>query len=391
MSKSYEKNDSIIVYNNCQEMKTVVFFIGSLQAGGAEAKLARDFLPFLKVRGNVNPKLLLLQERGEFLEILPDGIERLSLNETSRDNLISLIPRFRDAVRRLNADVVVSFMFYPAIISYLTRKLGLADFRHIVHDTTIMSEYIKYEFNNERYKWLKVYLMKKAYNKAEIVIVVSEPERDDLIKNFKISSGLIHVIHDPINIQKICKMAEEDVDIPYDKPTVVSVGRLIYSKGFDVLLKAFKKVNDHIDSKLLILGTGEKKKELINLCESFNLKNKVIFCGFKHNPFKYMKRSHIFCTATRNEGLGNAMIEAMALGLPVIATDCPSGPAEILDNGKYGILVPPENPDALADAIIKVLRDKNLRQNMSRLSLERVQFFSVEKSMKQWEDIILRI
>lgn len=372
-------------------MKNVVFFIGSLQVGGAEAKLARDFLPFLKARGNVNPKLLLLQEKGEFLEILPEGIERISLKETTNTNLINIIPTFRDAVKKLNADVVVSFMWYPAVISYLTRKLGLADFRHIVHDTTIMSEYIKYEFNNERYKWLKVYLMKKAYNEAEIVIVVSEAERDDLIKNFKISSELIHVIYDPINIQKICEMAQEDVDILYDKPTIVSVGRLVYSKGFDVLLKAFKKVNVHIDSKLLILGTGEKKKELIDLSESLNLKDEVVFCGFKHNPFKYMKRSDIFCTATRNEGLGNAIIEAMALGLPVIASDCLSGPAQILDRGKYGILVPLENPDALAHAMIEVLRDENLRQNMSRLSLERVQFFNMEKSLKQWEDIILRI
>ncbi len=88
---------------------------------------------------------------------------------------------------------------------------------------------------------------------------------------------------------------------------------------------------------------------------------------------------------------GDFIIKAMVLGSPVIATDCPSGSSELLDNGKYGILVPVENPDALADAIIKVLTDKELRQNMSRLSLERAQFFNIEKSLKQWEDIILGI
>ena len=89
--------------------------------------------------------------------------------------------------------------------------------------------------------------------------------------------------------------------------------------------------------------------------------------------------------------MGNVILEAMALGVPVIAADCPSGPTELLEKGKYGILVPPENHDALADAIIKVLTDKDLIQNMSELSLQRVQFFNLEKSLREWEDVILGI
>lgn len=243
-------------------MKTVVFFIGSLQLGGTEAKLARNFLPFLKTRGRVNPKLLLLQERGEFLETVPEEIERVTLNETLQTNLFSIIPRFRDALKKLNADIVVSCMWYPAIISYLTRKSGLADFRHIVHDTVNITEYIKDYFINENYKWLKLYLTKKAYSDSEAIIVVSKGEKEDLIKNFKIPEDKIRVIYNPLNTDMIIKMASEAVDIGINSPVIVSVGRLVYQKGFDILLKAFKKVIEQIECKLLIIGSGEKKDEL---------------------------------------------------------------------------------------------------------------------------------
>lgn len=370
-------------------MINVVFFIGSLQAGGTEAKLARNFIPLLKKRGKVNPKLLLLQNRGEFLDVLPEGIEKLSLNESANLNLIRILPRFRDAILELKADVVISCMWYPAIISYLLRKLRLSDFKHIVHDTTIMTEYIKYEFNTEKHKWIKIYLMKRAYNDAELVTVVSEGEKEDLIKNFSINDKLIQVIYNPIDLEKIRQMAEEDVDITYDNPTIVSVGRLIYSKGFDILFKAFRKVRNHIDCRLLILGVGEEREKLISLSESLNLGKDVTFLGFQQNPFKFTKKATVFCTTTRYEGLGNAIIEAMVLGLPVVSTDCRSGPRETLDGGKYGILVPTEDPDAIADALIKVLTDKGLREMLSDLSLKRSRDFGLEASLAAYERIIL--
>jgi glycosyltransferase involved in cell wall biosynthesis len=372
-------------------MEKVIFFIGSLQAGGTEAKLARNFLPFLKSRGKIIPKLLLLQDRGEFLDVLPNDIEKICLNETASTNILNIIPKFSRAIAELNADVVISCMWYPAIISYLTKKYKRMPFKHIVHDTTNMTEYVRHEFIKERYKWLKIHYMKLAYKDADSIIVVSRGEKEDLVKNFSIPENLIQVIYNPMDIERIRKMAEEDVDIPFEKPTIVSVGRLIYSKGYDILLKAFQKVRHHIDCKLLVLGTGEEKEQLLSLSKALNISEDVTFLGFHHNPFKYMRRAQVFCTATRYEGLGNAIIEAMVLGLPVIATDCHSGPGESLDNGKYGILVPPENPDAIAEALITVLSDNKLRETLSDLSLKRAKDFDLETSLKQWEDVILGV
>jgi glycosyltransferase involved in cell wall biosynthesis len=370
-------------------MKNVIFFIGSLQAGGTEAKLARNFLPLLKGRGKMNPKLLLLKETGAFLEVLPEEIEKFSLREEAGTNIIRIIPRFRDALRRLNADVVISCMWYPAIVSFLARKLHFVHFRHVIHDTVNMTEYIEDHFETEKYRSLKTYLTKKAYRNAEAMIVVSQGEKKDLIDNFKMPEERIHVVYNPVNSEMISKMSSEEINLKINKPVIVTAGRLVYQKGFDILLRAFRKARNIIESKLLILGAGEKEKELMSLCTSLKLQEDVMFLGFQENPFKFMKEASVFCLASRYEGLGNVILEAMALGVPVIATDCRSGPGEILGEGKYGILVPVENPDAIAEAIIKVLSDSQLRERLADLSLKRAEDFSVEKALSLWEDIVL--
>jgi glycosyltransferase involved in cell wall biosynthesis len=174
-------------------------------------------------------------------------------------------------------------------------------------------------------------------------------------------------------------------------PVVVSVGRLVYQKGFDVLLKAFRKVRDVRAAKLLIIGDGEKREELIMLAQALHLQDDVLFLGMQGNPFKFMRGAEAFCLASRYEGLGNVILEAMALGLPVVVTNCPSGPAEIVENGRFGVLVPTENADALADALVKVLEDDKLRADLSGLSLRRANDFDLDTSLAQWETIIVNL
>jgi len=371
-------------------MKDVLFFIGTMNLGGTEAKLTRSLLPLLKERKNINPKLLLLKNEGKFFDIIPSDIEKYCIKETDKTNLFNILPRFIKTVSEIKPDVIVSCMWYAAIISYLSSKLVRKKFTHIVHDTTNMTEYIKFEFGKEKYQRNKIYLIKKAYRSAEKIIVVSHGEKDDLVTNFGIPERLIKVIYNPINIDKIRKMSNEEVDIKKDKPIIITVGRLIYSKGHDILLNAFKKVREKIDCKLFIVGEGNERGNLETLRDQLKLKEDVCFLGFQHNPFKFMKYADLFCIATRYEGLCNSIIEAMVLGLPVIATDCKSGPSETLEHGKYGILVPAENSDALASEIIKVLTNTKLRENLSMLSLKRAEYYNYDKLLPEWERILLR-
>lgn len=365
-------------------MINAVFFIGSLQTGGAEAKLVRNFLPMLKQRDKVTPKLLLLQKKGKFLDELPPDIEKLSLNETADTNLVNIILRFRNAIKKLDADIVISCMWYPATISYMARRFGLSRFRHIVHDTVNMTEYIRDGFSTERFRKLKLHLIWKAYRNADAIVVISNGVKSDFVTNYKVPKEKIQVIYNPLNKMRISELAAEDTAVKNESPLIVSVGRLVYQKGFDILLRAFRRVRNSIPSKLLIIGDGEKRRELIQLTKSLDLQNEVTFLEFQHNPFKYMKIATVFCLASRYEGFGNVILEAMTLGIPVVATDCPSGPAEILDNGKYGILVQPNDHDSLAEALLRVLTDTQLRDELSRLSIERSQFFDFDTAIKQW-------
>jgi glycosyltransferase involved in cell wall biosynthesis len=254
-----------------------------------------------------------------------------------------------------------------------------------------MTEYIKDHCAREKYRWLKICLTKRSYCDADVVVVVSQGEKEDLIQNFKIPEKRIIVVYNPLDRLRIAELSAEDPGIHFEVPVVVSVGRLVHQKGFDILLGAFRKVRDVKAAKLLILGDGEKREELISLAQSLDLQDDVVFLGMQVNPFQFMRGAEVFCLASRYEGLGNVILEAMALGVPVVVTDCPSGPAEIVENGKYGILVPSENADALAEALIRVLSDNKLRETLSDLSLKRAKDFDLETSLKQWEDVILGV
>jgi glycosyltransferase involved in cell wall biosynthesis len=252
-----------------------------------------------------------------------------------------------------------------------------------------MTEYIKDHFVHEKFRWLKIHLTKRAYRDAEAVIVVSNGEKEDLIKNFGIPGNMVSVVYNPVNREAIEKLSGEDAGIDFNVPLVVTAGRLVHQKGMDILLRAFRMVRDVTASKLLILGGGEKREDLVSLSQSLHLSEDVVFLGMQMNPFKFMRKAAVFCLASRYEGLGNVILEAMSLGVPVIVTDCPSGPSEIIEGGRYGILVKPEDPGAIAEALLRVLSDRGLQQTLSSLSLERAQDFSLDAQLSQWEEIIL--
>lgn len=166
---------------------------------------------------------------------------------------------------------------------------------------------------------------------------------------------------------------------------LVAVGRLEYVKGFDLLLKAFALVRQQLPSaRLTIWGEGSKRLELESLCEALGLVGYVQFPGITKDIAKVLAEADLFVQSSRWEGFGNALCEAMAVGLPVISTNC-SGPKEIIRNGIDGQLVPVENIDALANAILALLHDFSRRQTLAKNALEITKRFALPDIMKQWE------
>jgi glycosyltransferase involved in cell wall biosynthesis len=191
------------------------------------------------------------------------------------------------------------------------------------------------------------------------IIGVSQGVAQDLAQITGISPKKIEVIYNPVLNLDIFEKAKNPVDHPFflpgKPPVILGVGRLDPQKDFSNLINAFAIVQKVTPARLVILGSGLLKRSLQALVKDLNLEDKVTFLGFVTNPYPYMINSSVFVLSSIWEGLPTVLIEALALKTPIVSTNCPSGPAEILRQGKYGHLVEPKNSKALANSILKVL------------------------------------
>lgn len=233
-------------------------------------------------------------------------------------------------------------------------------------------------------------LMRIFYPLSDAVICASEGVKESILDVVNVKDK-IKVIYYPVAADKIQGLSREPVDHPWflhsEIPVVLAAGRLINQKDFPTLLRAFKLVIQVKPARLVILGEGKDRGKLEKLVENLGISEHVEFLGFQRNPFKYMSKASVFVLSSLHEGFGNVLVEAMACGTPVISTDCKSGPGEIIENDKSGILVPVGDYRSLSKAIIKVLSDESLRQKFSAEGLERVKYFSVEKNIRGYEKV----
>jgi len=206
--------------------------------------------------------------------------------------------------------------------------------------------------------------VQRAYSGANAIIAVSNGVADDLSHYAGIPRERITTIYNPIVSPTLLSQAKALLDHPWFQPfappVVLGVGRLHEQKDFPTLLKAFACVRAKQEAHLMILGEADAKRaqlltELMTLATQLGIADDVALPGFVPNPFAYMARAAVFVLSSAWEGLPSVLIEALACGCPVVSTACPSGPVEILENGKYGPLVPVGDDVALADAILSVL------------------------------------
>ena len=210
---------------------------------------------------------------------------------------------------------------------------------------------------------------KLLYRFAGSVIAVSNGVKSDLVSFLGVNPDRIKVIPNPINSNLIQQLASEPLNDPWFDASaskiIISVGRLVKEKNQALLIEAFEIVSKSIDAKLGLIGDGHMWAELEKLVSEKGLSQRVKFFGTKKNPYPHMKRADLFVSSSIYEGFGLTIAEALVLGLPIVATDCPSGPAEILANGKFGTLVESGNTQALAQAIIKTLQMKDVKVERS--------------------------
>lgn len=227
------------------------------------------------------------------------------------------------------------------------------------------------------------------YPFSDAVVAVSRGVAADLVKNARLSPTLLRVIENPVITPELLAMADEPTKHPWLEergcPIIIGVGRLTRQKDFPTLLKAFALIHESRPCHLMVLGDGHDRATLETLANQLGIREDFDLPGFVENPYAYMSKAAVFVLSSAWEGSPNVLTEALALGTPVVSTDCPSGPREILANGRYGSLVPVGDPRALARAIMKAMDfppEKSLLKHA-------VRNYTVETSSKRYLDILL--
>jgi len=363
--------------------KHIAFFIPSLGGGGAERmflNLANEF-----VRRGLRVDLVLVRKEGPYLNKVAEEVNIVDLG--ARRTLFSLVPLIK-YLRRERPRALIASMEHANIIAILAKFLARVKTKVIIRIANTLSVSLQ---GSKGYRQpLRLYGTILFSRFADKIIAVSKGVADDFAKTVRIPRETIKVIYNPTVTKKMLYQRKKHRVQNTDKAqgreqkkqtcTVLGIGRLHPQKDFGTLIRAFAKVRENRNAKLIILGEGEKRKELKELVKELDLREDVELPGFVDNPYVYMARADVFVLSSRWEGLPNTLIEAMACGTPVVSTNCPSGPAEILENGKYGKLVPVEDVDVLAKAILETLENPI----DSRKLQERAEYFSVKKAAEKY-------
>jgi glycosyltransferase involved in cell wall biosynthesis len=327
-------------------MKTsydVMLHIPSLKGGGAErvaVELARYF-----VRQGKSTAFFIHDE--EIAYDLPSGIDIFFARSTGH---LGRVAEFRSLIIRLKVSVVLSFLPYANLISIFA-FIGCRS-----RPKLLISEHLSYSGFvpsgiSERVKFA---LLRSVYQISDVIVAVSSGVAAELrTRLFGSAIRKVVVIHNPCYIPAArAKHSTDDVG----NYTVLAVGRLTPQKGFDTLIAAFAIVKKSLPSaRLVIVGEGPERLKLKAQIAQLNLGDSVVLPGFTRKIFDEYERANLFVCSSRTEGFGNVIVEALSFGLPIVSTDCPYGPKEILDCGRYGTLVAVDDDIELANAMINTL------------------------------------
>lgn len=361
-------------------MKKVTLYIPSMNGGGAERVMLT--LANGLAEKDIQVDLLLNRVEGPYLKDVSKKVNIVNLN-TSR-TLRSILPLSK-YLRKERPDAILSAMNYVNIVTLIAKLISNSDTKVIVSEHSNLTESIK-RLSPTKQRILKL-LMGYTYKKADQIVAVSNGVAEALIHEINIEANKITTIYNPIFSEDLVRRSYKLISHSWlnenAPPLVLAAGRLTPQKDFATLIHAFKKLLKKRACNLIILGEGELRPDLEKLIKDLGLEENVQLPGFVDNPYAWMSKADLFVLSSISEGFGNVIVEAMACGTPVVSTDCPSGPNEILEDGKWGELVPPGKPDLLAGAIAN-----SLENPLNRDIKTRAKFFSVDNAVEQYRNIL---
>jgi glycosyltransferase involved in cell wall biosynthesis len=281
--------------------------------------------------------------------------------------------------------VLISALHHCNLAALCAREcIGLPD-KVLVSERNPLSSELAFVPGRKRYLLSFIQLL---YPKADKVIAISKRVAEDLALTASLRHEHIRTIYNPIMTPGLYALSKHNPDHPWfqekEPPVILSIGRLTPQKDFPTLFRAFARARKKKRLRLIILGEGDLRAELEELSRELEISEDVAFMGFVDNPYSYAGRASLFVLSSAWEGFGNVVVEALACGCPVVSTDCPGGPAEILGYGKYGTLVPVGDDTAMAEAIINSINREHDREGLR----ERAGKFSIEASVNAYMELI---
>jgi glycosyltransferase involved in cell wall biosynthesis len=364
----------------------IAILLKSLWGGGAERVLLALAAEF-KRRGH-RVELLLGQMRGPLKKALPGGIEVRELEVCSLPRLVPALvrlprqdwagsgamllqkvpkivrtlPSLEGYLRERRPDVLLSTLPKANIVAAWACQLAATGTALVMREANQFSVALNPDNKFDR---LLPKLARRWYREADGIIAVSEGVRADLAATVAIPAGEIVPILNPVDLPRIKVLYEQQPaeadEWPPAEPFVLAVGKLTPQKDYDTLLRAFARVREKHPVRLIILGEGHEEGRLRSLAAELGIAEQLQLPGHVGNPYAYMRQTRVFVLSSAWEGCPNVLLEALACGSPVVSTDCPSGPREILANGTYGKLVPVRDAAALASGMAAVLDGDTLR------------------------------
>ena len=360
----------------------LALFLPSLRGGGAERVMVTLANAFAE-RGYATD-LVLAAAEGPYLKDVSDQVRVVDLHAGRVSKALLPLARY---LRRERPRAMLSAMNHANVVAIAARMLARVPCRLVVSEhNTISVEAARAQGAVAKTVYA---LVPWGYRRADAIVAVSREAAADLERFARLPAGSVQAIYNPFDLDRIRRLAAEPLDHPWfapgQPPVVLAIGRLTEQKDFPSLIRAFAAIRSHRPARLLILGEGELRGELEALVRTCGLTaDDVQMPGFVANPFAYLSRCSVFVLSSRWEGLPGVLIEALACGAPVVSTDCPSGPREILENGRWGRLVPVGDVEALADAMVATLDEKTHPDVKVRAA-----DFGVERAAKAYVDVML--
>ena len=347
--------------------------------------LARGFQ-----ESGINCDLVILQttetQRAKYpdVRVVSLGVKRAAL---------SLFPLVK-YLRQRQPEIVFTMPSYFNVLAIWARYLSGVNTKIIMGEHNICSLETKIEHGEKlKIRYLPL-LMRYVYPSGDGLIGVCEDTLKDLATQMRVAPNIpTKVISNPIDVKQIQQLSNQPIDHPWfqkrDRPIVLTVARMAKQKQLDLLLHAFAEVKAKIPARLIILGDGLLREQLTNLCQQLGIREAVWMPGYKHNPYKYMAACDLFVLYSAWEGCPIALEEALACGAAIVVNDALGGSKDLVGGGKYGAIAPNNNLEALADKMLEILRNSQLKKHYQQQALIRSQDFQYQNITQQYLNFAL--